>query len=119
MKLHVGKEFMGTSGGVGSLDDLEGADEPGLEIKGWVDVQKAKIRGREANHVTNREGHMATMHVNVVLLTVLSMGNGVISHLVDVTNKLGARCSCWVGRINGKGGVPQALLLHVLVILLL
>ena len=48
----------------------------------------------EANHVTNRKGHMATMHVGIVSLTVLIMGDGVMRHLDDVTNESKARCSC-------------------------
>ena len=34
MNLHVGREFKGTSGGGGGVDDLEGADEPGFELGG-------------------------------------------------------------------------------------
>ena len=54
MNLHVGREFKGTRGGRGSLNDLEGADEPWHELGGWVDVLEVEVMGREANNVTNR-----------------------------------------------------------------
>ena len=54
---------------------------------------EVEVMGREENHVTNGVGHMATMHVGVVLLTVLSMRDGVLSHLDIGTNESEARCS--------------------------
>ena len=53
MNLHVGGEVKGTSGGEGSLDDLEQADEPGLELGGWANVLEVEVMSGEANHVTN------------------------------------------------------------------
>ena len=93
MNLHVRREFKGTSGGGGSLDDLEGADEPGLERGGWVHVLEVEVMGREANRVTNRVCRMTMMHVGVVPMTVLRMGDGVRSHLDGVTNEFQGRCS--------------------------
>ena len=43
MNLHMGREFNGTSGGGGSPDDHEGADELGQELGGWVDVRKIEV----------------------------------------------------------------------------
>jgi hypothetical protein len=46
MNLHVGGEFKSASGWGGSLDDLEGANEPGLELGAWVDVLEVEVVGR-------------------------------------------------------------------------
>ena len=73
-------------------------------------MMEVEVMGREANHVTNRVGHMATMHVGVVPLTVLSMGDGVMSHLDVVSNELEARCSRWVGGVNEKGGGEERMM---------
>ena len=95
-----GGEFKGPIGGGGSLNDLEGADEPGLKVGGWVDVLKVEVMGGEEDEVTNRVGHMATMYMGVVPLTVLSMGDTNSSLLNVVTNELEARCSRWVGGVK-------------------
>ena len=111
--LHVEGEVKGTTGRGWSLDDLEGADEPGLELGGFLDVLEVEVMGGEANYVTNRVGHMARMHVGMVQLTVLSMGDGVMSVLDIVTNELEARCSRWVGGINEKGGGEERMMIIV------
>ena len=36
--MHVVSEFKGTISGGASLNDLQGADEPVLELGGWVDA---------------------------------------------------------------------------------
>ena len=53
--------------------------------------------GREVNHITKRIGDMATRHVGVVPLNI---GNGVMSLLYVVSNKLEAICSRSVGGVN-------------------
>ena len=53
--------------------------------------------GGEANHVTNREGHITMIHVGVVPLRVFSMGDGVMSLLSVVRNEFVVRCSRWNG----------------------
>lgn len=65
---------------------------------------EVEVVSREANHVTNRVGHMASMLVGVVPLTVLSLGDeGMGLHDV-VMDELEARCGRWVGGVNEEGG---------------
>ena len=71
---------------------------------------EVEVMGREANHVTNRACHMATMHVEEVSLTVLSMGDGIRSLFNDVTNESKARCSCWDGGVNEKGDEEERMM---------
>ena len=83
MNVHVEGKVKGTSGGGGSLDDVERTDEPGLQLGGWVYVLEVEVMRGEANHITNKLGHMAMIHVDVVPLPVLSMGDVVITFLMS------------------------------------
>ena len=58
---------------------------------------EVEVMGGEANHVTNREGHITMIHVGVVPLRVFSMGDGVMSLLSVVRNEFVVRCSRWNG----------------------
>jgi hypothetical protein len=104
VNLHVRGEVESARCRRGSLDDLEGADEPGFELGGRVEMGEIEIMSREAHHVADGVGDIATMLVGIVPLTLLSMRDGLMSFGDVVVDELKAGCRRGVGRVDDEGG---------------
>ena len=59
-----------------SLDDLECADESGLELLRWIKVVEVDAFGIELDYITKRVGPMSMCPVSIVPLPFFSTSNG-------------------------------------------